>query len=119
MSSLQQLLNVIKTQSHDISFDEVQQVINDNYLFQPTSFTNGLGVDRVTNAEGSNEGSCRIFSFARMHNLSEAQTLACFGDYYRSDVLGNPEGVDHANIRRFMRDGWRGIVFESVALHRR
>jgi hypothetical protein len=48
--------------------------------------------------------------------LNEKQTLACFGKYYREDVLRHPENDDHANIRNFMLYGWEGIVFEGEAL---
>jgi hypothetical protein len=48
--------------------------------------------------------------------LSEVHTLALFGGYYRDDVLGNPEGRDHGNIRHFMKYGWAGIHFEGEAL---
>jgi hypothetical protein len=68
------------------------------------------------NQAGSNEGSCKIFAFATTEGLSEAETLACFGKYYREDVLQNPQVSDHANIRTFMRHGWKGIRFEQSAL---
>jgi len=42
--------------------------------------------------------------------------LALFGDYYRSDVLKNPEGSDHQNIRNFMHKGWAGVTFKGEAL---
>jgi hypothetical protein len=42
--------------------------------------------------------------------------LACFGSYYRKDVLENPNGTDHQNIRNFMNRGWEGISFEKEAL---
>jgi len=48
--------------------------------------------------------------------LDAQQTLACFGDYYRVDVLQNPEGVDHQNIRNFMTYGWDGVAFKGEAL---
>jgi hypothetical protein len=51
-----------------------------------------------------------------LNNLNQEQTLACFGDYYREDVLKNPEGNDHGNIRNFMNTGWNGIKFEDQAL---
>ncbi len=54
-------------------------------------------------------------AFAKLHELSEAKTLALFGDYYRSDVLKNPEGSDHQNIRNFIREGWAGVAFEGEA----
>ena len=44
------------------------------------------------------------------------QTLYLFGDYYRKDVLENPEGTDHQNIRNFITSGWGGIKFEGTAL---
>jgi hypothetical protein len=65
---------------------------------------------------GSNEGSCKIFAFAKLNNLSDAQTLACFGHFYRHDVQGNPDGTDHANIRTFMRHGLSQVQFDGDAL---
>ena len=68
------------------------------------------------NEAGTNEGSCKIFAFAQLHHLSEQATLACFGQYYREDVLQNPQGNDHGNIRNFIKQGWQGITFESDVL---
>ncbi|WP_426415337.1 HopJ type III effector protein [Aestuariirhabdus sp. LZHN29] len=116
MSNLKQLLDTLGSAPETISFDQVQAVIAAHYDYRPTTFTNGAGDDPVTNRAGSNEGSCRVFAFALLHQLDPQQTLACFGDFYRQDVLGNPAGEDHANIRRFMRDGWSGIRFDGVAL---
>jgi hypothetical protein len=97
-------------------FSEVIELINAQYHFMPVSFTNGLGDGAVVNETGTNEGSCRIFAFAKLHELTEEQTLHCFGDYYRKDVLENPDITDHAIIRTFIRDGWAGIVFDTPAL---
>ncbi|MCL6414037.1 HopJ type III effector protein [Aestuariirhabdus sp. Z084] len=113
---MQDLLEKLRTAPQTVSFKEVQDQIERDYEYQPTAFSNGLGSDALSNAAGTNEGSCRIFAFARLNQLTEAQTLACFGDYYRVDVLENPQGEDHGNIRRFMRDGWPGIAFEGTAL---
>lgn len=110
-----EFLNKIKA-GQLISFDETMQVITENYHYRPTQFVNGLPPDQSVNEAGSNEGSCKIFSFARMHHLDQTQTLNLFGDYYRHDVLGNPDGDDHQNIRRFMRYGWDGISFAGHAL---
>lgn len=95
-----------------VNFTETMTVISDNYTYQPTAFRNGS----LENAAGQNEGSCKIFAFARLHELSETQTLQLFGDYYRIDVLGNSDATDHQNIRQFMQHGWTGITFESEAL---
>ena len=50
-----------------------------------------------------------------LNALSEANTLACFGRFYR-EVLNDPTGTSHGNIRAFMRDGWAGICFDGQAL---
>ncbi|MFC5192888.1 HopJ type III effector protein [Algoriphagus aquatilis] len=95
-----------------ITFPEVIAHIDAHYDFTPTRFTNGTAV----NEAGQNNGSCKIFSFAKLHGLHQDQTLALFGDYYRVDVLGHPEGTDHQNIRNFIQGGWEGIRFEGEAL---
>lgn len=98
-----------------IEFPEVIALINRLYEFTPTAFSNG----DIDNEAGQNSGSCRLFAFARLHDLSEAQTLALFGAYYRADVLRTPDGDSHPNIRQFMRTGWSGIDFDGVALRAR
>ena len=111
-SSLEAFLVDVKQEEHTIEFEQVMQIIADNYQYQPTEFTNG----ELVNEKGTNEGSCKIFYFAQLNNLSQQQTLACFGRYYREDVLENPTGTDHGNIRNFIKTGWQGIEFKSVAL---
>jgi len=115
-STMTQFIDRIISSPNTISFSDVMSLIADHYAFTPTRFTNGLGADKVINKEGSNEGSCRIFAFALIHQLTQEQTLHCFGDYYRKDVLGHPEANDHANIRTFMKEGWEGISFDQPAL---
>ena len=110
--TLPELLDMVRTSPETIEFNQVMQVIADNYRYTPTSFSNG----EVVNAAGSNEGSCKIFAFAQLNNLSEMETLSLFGRYYREDVMGNPAGDDHANIRNFILDGWLGIRFDGAAL---
>lgn len=96
----------------EITFAETIAVIEASYNFTPTAFENGL----LHNAAGENSGSCKIFSFAELQKLSEEATLSCFGAYYREDVLGDPEGNNHQNIRNFMKSGWDGIAFYGEAL---
>jgi hypothetical protein len=110
--SLVNLLEQLQNNPQTVEFDQVMSVINENYLYTPTRFSNG----DVINEAGSNEGSCKIFAFAQLNQLAEAQTLACFGIYYRNDVLGHPDGTDHGNIRNFMQSGWAGIIFDQAAL---
>lgn len=113
--SVQELLEKISNRQ-PVSFDQTMAVINQHYQYRPCQFSNGLGEEKLINAAGTNEGSCRIFAFAAIHNLDEPETLALFGDYYRVDVLANPDGTGHQNIRHFMKFGWAGIEFEGDAL---
>lgn len=96
----------------DIAFSDTMALIDALYAFTPAAFRNGP----LLNEAGQNNGSCKLFSFARLHGLTQGQTLHCFGDYYRKDVLGNPEGADHQNIRNFIKTGWGGISFDGYAL---
>ena len=95
-----------------IEFTDTIALINSLYEFSPTGFRN----DTMFNPAGQNTGSCKIFAFARLHDLDEQQTLACFGAYYRADVLKNPDADNHQNIRQFMKTGWKGIEFDEVPL---
>ncbi len=95
-----------------IQFSDTMEVIEANYTFTETAFTNG----DTFNEAGQNSGSCKLFAFAKLNQLSKEETLACFGDYYRKDVLENPSGTDHANIRNFMKYAWEGIEFKGEAL---
>jgi hypothetical protein len=99
-----------------ISFSETMAVIADHYQYQPTRFTNGLEDDLLINEAGNNEGSCKIFAFAQLHQLNKQQTLELFGDYYRIDVLPKSEETSHQNIRNFIKYGWNGINFDKEAL---
>lgn len=106
------LLDKIHNSPESISFAEVIAHIDTNFDFTPTRFING----NTVNEAGQNNGSCKVFSFAQLNHLNQNQTLVLFGDYYRIEVLGNPEGSDHQNIRNFMLSGWTGIKFEGEAL---
>ena len=110
--TLDEFLHKLKHEPHAVTFDESQAVVDRYYQYTPVPFTNGA----VHNAAGQNSGSCRLFAFARLHGLSKQQTLHCFGDFYRKDVLGNPGRTDHRNIRQFMETGWDGISYDGEAL---
>ena len=104
---LSAFLDKLENSPQEIEFEETIATIERLYEFCPTTFKNG----DVTNPAGVNSGSCKLFAFALRHGLSHEQTLACFGRYYREDVLNNPGGDDHANIRSFMQHSWNGISF--------
>lgn len=112
MNNMENFLNKIKVNQELITFQETIEVIESNYNFTPTTFKNG---NQINNA-GENNGSCKIFAFAKIHQLEKDQTLALFGSYYFDDVLKNPDGNDHQNIRNFMNFGWDGISFGGDAL---
>ncbi|WP_022942528.1 HopJ type III effector protein [Psychromonas hadalis] len=105
-------LEKLNTAPESIEFTDTMAVIEANYLFAETHFTNG----KQQNEAGQNSGSCKLFAFAQLQNLNESQTLACFGLYYRDDVLQHPTADDHQNIRQFMINGWAGIQFTTPAL---
>lgn len=107
MSTIQLFIERVKKEPTSIAFPETIQIIDENYTFTPSSFKNG----KLLNEVDQNNGSCKLFAFARLIGLSENETLACFGDFYRKDVLQNPDGTDHQNIRNFMEFGWNGIEF--------
>lgn len=93
------------------SFQEVIAFIDENYHFTPTSFKNG----NQYNDAGQNNGSCKVFSYAKLNNLSKEETLLLFCEHYQ-DVLKTPKATDHQNIRNFMQFGWDGIIFDGEAL---
>ena len=109
---LSDFLEKLKSAPEDIAFTDTMAVIETNYTFTETAFKNG----DTSNEAGQNSGSCKLFAFAKMNNLNKEETLACFGDYYYKDVLENPTGTDHGNIRNFMKYAWEGIKFENAAL---
>lgn len=109
---LTEFLEKIKQQPQQIEFEQTIATIEATYNFTPTAFKNG----KTNNEAGQNSGSCKIFAFAQLSDLTPEQTLHCFGRYYRQDVLENPDGDDHQNIRNFIENGWAGIDFAGEAL---
>jgi hypothetical protein len=110
--TLADFLTRLKTNPKAVTFPETIAIIEEHYGFTPTAFQNG----NQYNGVGENSGSCKIFAFADLQNLSKDETLACFGAYYFEEVLNYPEETSHQNIRNFMKTGWDGIRFEGEAL---
>ena len=109
---LDTFLTQLNAAPDQINFADTIATVDANYEFTPTAFRNG----DLENTVGQNSGSCKLLSLAKLHNLSAEQTLHCFGDYYRVDVLQHPDATDHQNIRNFIRYGWDGVKFEGSAL---
>ncbi|MBP6073250.1 MAG: HopJ type III effector protein [Flavobacterium sp.] len=110
--TIQAFIEKLKKTPETITFAETIETVESNYEFTPTAFKNG----NQHNGAEENSGSCKVFAFAKIQQLTQAETLACFGAYYFEEVLGDPEGTNHQNIRNFMQSGWNGIQFEGVAL---
>ena len=109
------IVEQLKNTPEELVFSNVITYIDEHYEFTPIKFTNG----NTVNEANQNNGSCKVFSFAQLKNLSKEQTLWLFGEFYREDVLNNPDGTDHQNIRNFMKFGWEGISFDGEALKKK
>jgi hypothetical protein len=114
--TLKELKKQLQYQPDSIVFADVIELIRQLYDYSPTRFSNGKDDHKVINLSGSNEGSCKIFAFAKLQEFSKEETLLCFGAFYRNDVLKHPEANDHANIRSFMQYGWDDVAFDEDAL---
>lgn len=105
-----ELIDKVK-QPEILIFSDVLETIDASYNFTPTKFTNGS----IINEANTNNGSCKVFSFAKLKELKVAETLFLFGEHYQK-VVDTPSEVDHQNIRNFIKFGWEGIHFEKDAL---
>jgi len=123
--TIEEFKTKLRESPKSINFSETMEVIESNYEFTPTSFVNG----DLENKAGENSGSCKLFSFAKIQGLSldetlacfvqglsQAETLACFGAIYFEEVLGDPAGTGHQNIRNFMKSGFEGLTMNGEAL---
>lgn len=109
--TIQDFKNKLQENPTKVAFAETMQIIEDNYNFTPTAFTNG----EIRNNSGENSGSCKVFAFAKLEQLSKEETLLCFGEHYQN-VLDDENGTSHQNIRNFMQFGFEGLSFEGKAL---
>ena len=83
-------------------FNSVIAMIDATFHYTPQPFTVGKGTtQQLTSEAGTNEGSAKVFSFAKLSGLSKEATLALFCEHYEN-VVGDPEGTAHGNIRAFM-----------------
>ncbi|GAA4892360.1 HopJ type III effector protein [Flaviramulus aquimarinus] len=110
--NLEAFKNKLQKTPTQIEFSETINVIDEHYEFTSTAFKNGT----LENAKGQNLGSCKLFAFAKAQELTKDETLACFGQLYFNDVLKDPKGTGHQNIRNFMNTGFEGLTFEGMPL---
>lgn len=105
----------VEMDGSDLTFEETIEIIDKFYESQLLEFKNG----DIVNNQGENEGSAKLLSYAALSNLDKETTLKLWGQYHR-EVLKDPEGSSHANIRNFMKYGWDGVPFENgIALTRK
>lgn len=109
--TLNELMAALYQQPDSLTFSEVLSVIDSEFDFTPSAFSNGT----LRNAETENQGSCKVLSFAHQAGLSPAHTLALFAEHYR-EVLASPNSDSHQNIRQFMANGWVGVNFAKKPL---
>ena len=112
MVKIEEFLRRLRNDPASITFSDSMEVITSHYEYNATEFYNG----DQHNAAGTNEGSCKILAFGQLQDLTVEETLQCFGDYYRLDVLQHPDADDHQNIRQFIKHGWQGVRFPDNAL---
>ena len=108
-AQIQELLASLKSES--IQFSDVINFIENHYDHEPTAFKNG----KVVNERTQNQGSAKVFGFAKIYELDQDDTLLLFAEHYKA-VRQNPDGDDHQNIRQFLANGWSAIVFEGEPL---
>jgi hypothetical protein len=106
-------LAIVASDPKTIDFEQTMAAIEDGYEYTAKPFKCG----ELESTAEQNQGSAKIFSFAKMQKLNKEKTLALFGRFYREDVLQNADGSDHGNIRNFMKAGWDGVSFpDGLAL---
>jgi len=110
-TEVNQFIDALESNADLLEFADVISLIERHYDFKETAFSNG----DQHNEAGQNSGSCKVFSFAKINNLSKEQTLQLFAQFYR-DVVKTPEGEDHQNIRQFMLYGYERLSFDGNAL---
>jgi len=70
-----QLIEQLENTPENVEFDQVSSIIAENYNYQPISFTNGVDDNMAINEAGTNEGSCKLFSFDLLKQLSDTEML--------------------------------------------
>ncbi|SFV69698.1 Type III effector HopPmaJ [hydrothermal vent metagenome] len=96
---------------YSMKFEDLMQVIEDNYNILTTAFKNG----DLENSADENQGSAKLFAFAKLHNLNNTETLRCFGQYYQ-EVLDDKNGSSHSNIRQLILTGLENVILKKQIL---
>lgn len=107
-------IHLASLQGGHSDFEDTLALIDRFFEYTPAGFHNGP----LYNGPGENAGSCRVFALGQYCNLSEADTLNLFAQHYQQ-VLDEPAGNSHGNIRQFISTGWSGIRFDAQPLRLR
>lgn len=102
------LLEQARTQGSTLMFADTMAAIDAAFEFFGTKFVNG----DVSSTSSENQGSSKILSLSQLVPMSKEDVLVLFGEHYR-DVLADPNGTNHANIRAFMKTGLDGVSFPN------
>ena len=71
------IVEQLKNTPEELAFSNVIAYIDEHYEFTPTKFTNG----NTVNEANQNNGSCKVFSFAKINQLSPEETLLCLASF--------------------------------------
>ncbi|KAL3915131.1 MAG: hypothetical protein SGARI_008250, partial [Bacillariaceae sp.] len=93
----------VEMDADNLKFEDIMELINTHYEVGLIEFKNG----DIVNKQGENEGSAMLLSYAALSEMDKDATLKLWGQYYR-EVLADPDGDSHQNIRNFMKYGWDG-----------
>ncbi|MDR1027138.1 MAG: HopJ type III effector protein [Rickettsiales bacterium] len=98
-------------------FQQVLSVIDKNYDYTPTQFavTDGWG---DTNGLDQNQGAGRVLAFAKERRLDEEAALQLFAEHYQN-VVDNPNGDNHKNIRLLAAHGLNQVHFANRPLRKK
>lgn len=105
---IQALLEQARAAPESHRFADTMAAIDAAFEFFGTKFVNG----DIASSSSENTGSSKILSLAQLVAITKEEVLALFGEHYR-DVLADPDGTSHANIRAFMKKGNDGVVFPN------
>jgi hypothetical protein len=107
----------VEMDADSLKFEDLMELIDTHYEVGLLEFKNG----NILNKQGENEGSAKLLSYAAISEFDKETTLKLWGQYYR-EVLADPDGDSHQNIRNFMKTGWDGTLrkqFNSIIEYER
>src|SRR5699024_6892370 len=106
-SDVSALLNGLDKKA--IGFNDVISFIDDFYRYTPVKFSN----EHTVNAAGVNEGSAKIFAFAKHHGLNQIDALNLCGEHYQT-VHATPNRTDHPNLRNCLHRGFSSCLMATT-----